>query len=361
MFAIGWCKCSMKNKQFGLYGSFGKIENAKDEWQNRGANLTLVGCIIGQSLQYAGDKLFEKIQTFYKSLRVPSFDQVNYEANISANQDAFKFASTLTFTINRYKNSPHLDKDASLYALGWWFQADKWSGQIQRYAKKQCTGGRLIFPNEHFWIDLSKYHGPIQVLWENSTFFHYTDPAQDNKSITVVGMSAQCSRTLAKTMWRKIHGFYEMGKGKAITSGMDPNTSHTNHYACPGSQLWTCKSLRLNRFPTIKATPLAREGSQKFQQFLMPVQAPHTSHTNLYACKVSQQFKQFLMPVQALYASHANPYAYKGFQQFRQLLTPVQDFDASHTNPYTCTGSQQFRQFIMPGQPADNSKNSIHS
>ncbi|MBW0558285.1 hypothetical protein O181_098000 [Austropuccinia psidii MF-1] len=102
MFAIGWRKCRMKNEQFGLYGSLGKIENAKDELWNRGANISLVGCII-----------------------------VSYEANISANQGAFKFASTLTFTMNGFKNSPHLDKDALLYALGWWFQADKRTGQIQ--------------------------------------------------------------------------------------------------------------------------------------------------------------------------------------------------------------------------------------
>ncbi|MBW0550585.1 hypothetical protein O181_090300 [Austropuccinia psidii MF-1] len=34
MFTIGWCKCSKKNEQFGLYGSVGKIENTKDEWWN---------------------------------------------------------------------------------------------------------------------------------------------------------------------------------------------------------------------------------------------------------------------------------------------------------------------------------------
>ncbi|MBW0471136.1 hypothetical protein O181_010851 [Austropuccinia psidii MF-1] len=62
IFAIGWRKCSMKNEQFGLYGSVGKIENAKDGWQNRRANLTLVGCILGQSLQYVGDNLFQKFQ-----------------------------------------------------------------------------------------------------------------------------------------------------------------------------------------------------------------------------------------------------------------------------------------------------------
>ncbi|MBW0585114.1 hypothetical protein O181_124829, partial [Austropuccinia psidii MF-1] len=40
MFVIGWRKCSTKNEQFGLYGSVGKIENAKDEWQNQGPNLS---------------------------------------------------------------------------------------------------------------------------------------------------------------------------------------------------------------------------------------------------------------------------------------------------------------------------------
>ncbi|MBW0556970.1 hypothetical protein O181_096685 [Austropuccinia psidii MF-1] len=100
MIVIGWCKCSMKNEKFGLYGSIGKIENTKDELRNQGANLSSVGCILGQSLQYVGDKLFQKIQTCYKSLGVPSFDQVNYEADISANQGAFKFASALILTMN---------------------------------------------------------------------------------------------------------------------------------------------------------------------------------------------------------------------------------------------------------------------
>ncbi|MBW0474118.1 hypothetical protein O181_013833 [Austropuccinia psidii MF-1] len=34
MIEIGWCKCSTKNDQFGLYGSLGKIENTKNEWRN---------------------------------------------------------------------------------------------------------------------------------------------------------------------------------------------------------------------------------------------------------------------------------------------------------------------------------------
>ncbi|MBW0558804.1 hypothetical protein O181_098519 [Austropuccinia psidii MF-1] len=89
MFAIGWRKCSTKNEQFGLYGILGEIENTKDEWWNQGENLSLVGCIL-----------------------------VHYEANISPNQGAFDFASALTFTMNRFKNSPHLDKDASWNALG---------------------------------------------------------------------------------------------------------------------------------------------------------------------------------------------------------------------------------------------------
>ncbi|MBW0482953.1 hypothetical protein O181_022668 [Austropuccinia psidii MF-1] len=213
MFVIGWCTCSTKNEQFGLYGSVGKIDNPKDECRNQGANFSSVGCILGQSLQYVGDSLFEKIQNCYNSLGVLSFDQVNYEGDIPANQSACEFASALTFTMNGFKNSPHLDRDASLYALGWWFQADKRTVQIQRDASKRCTGGKLIFPNEHFWIDLSNCHGLIQVVRASRTFVHYTDPAQDNKSTTLVRMSAQCSRRLAKTTCQKSHGYYEIGKG----------------------------------------------------------------------------------------------------------------------------------------------------
>ncbi|MBW0489700.1 hypothetical protein O181_029415 [Austropuccinia psidii MF-1] len=219
----------MKNEQFGLYGSLGKIANAKGEWRNQGANLSSVGRILGQSLRYVGDNLFQRIQNCYKSLGLLSFDQVNCEANIPANQGAFEFASALTFTMNGFKNSPHLDKDAFLYASGWWFQADKRSGQIQRHASKRCTGGKLIFPNEHFWIDLSKCHGLIQVVWARSKFFHYTDPAQDKKSTTLVGMSTQCSSRLARTMWQKSHGYYaiceragyQIRDGKTISSHLE--------------------------------------------------------------------------------------------------------------------------------------------
>ncbi|MBW0585687.1 hypothetical protein O181_125402 [Austropuccinia psidii MF-1] len=157
--------------------------------------------------------------------------------------------------MNGFKNAPHVDKDALLYASGWWFQADKRTGQIQRDASKRCTGGKLIFPNEHFWIDLSACHGLIQVVWASSTFVHYTDPAQDNESTTLVGMSAQCSSRLP--------------------------TMLTNSYACAGSRQFTCQSLCLCRRPTIH-TPI-----------LKPVQAPDDSHANPYACEGSRQFEQF--------------------------------------------------------------------
>ncbi|MBW0524043.1 hypothetical protein O181_063758 [Austropuccinia psidii MF-1] len=141
MFAIGWRKCSTKNEQFGLYGSLGKIENEKDEWLKQGANLNSVGCI-----------------------------------------GAFEFASALTFTMNGFKNSHHLDKDAFCML---------WDGDF-----KLISG-------------LAKFK---EVVWASSTFVHYTDPAHDNESTTLVGMSAQCSGQLAKTMWRKSHGYYEIGE-----------------------------------------------------------------------------------------------------------------------------------------------------
>ncbi|MBW0489590.1 hypothetical protein O181_029305 [Austropuccinia psidii MF-1] len=228
MFEIGWRKCITKNKQFGLYGSLGKIENTKDEWWNQGANLSSVGCII-----------------------------VNYEAKISTNQGDFKFASALPFTMNRIKNLPHVYKDASLYASGWWFQADKRTGQIRRDASKRCTGGKLIFPNEHFWIDLLECHGLIQVVWASSTFVDYTDPAQDNKRMTLVGMSVQYSRRIPKLHMQ------------ILTPVQDPNASHARPCA---------------------VNPYTREASEKFQQLLRLLQAPKASQTNPYTGAAFGQF-----------------------------------------------------------------------
>ncbi|MBW0483901.1 hypothetical protein O181_023616, partial [Austropuccinia psidii MF-1] len=46
MFTIGWRKCSTKNEKCGIYGSIGRIEEEKDEWRNKGANINSVGCIL---------------------------------------------------------------------------------------------------------------------------------------------------------------------------------------------------------------------------------------------------------------------------------------------------------------------------
>ncbi|MBW0580415.1 hypothetical protein O181_120130, partial [Austropuccinia psidii MF-1] len=334
LFGIGWRKCTRKNEQFGLYGSVGKNENAIDEWRNRGANLRSVGCILGQSLQYVGHNLFEKIQNCYSSLGVPSFDQVNYEGDIPANQGACKFASALTFTMNGFKNSPNLDKDALLYALGWWFQADKRTSQIQRDASKRCTGGKLIFPNDHFWIDLSDCHGLIQVVWASSTFVHYTDPAQENESTTLVGMSAQCSSRMLM-LHTRILMLVQVPKMLKVP------------YTYAGCQRFTRQSLCLCRFPTTH-TPI-----------LTPVQASNNSHANPYSC-VANNADNFLHlcrlpaihpPILTLVKVLHN--AENVLRLCRiptihtPILTPVQAPKNSHANPYACEGSRQFtHQFL---------------
>ncbi|MBW0475740.1 hypothetical protein O181_015455 [Austropuccinia psidii MF-1] len=118
--------------------------------------------------------------------------------------------------MNGFKNSPHLN----MYALGGWFQADKRTGQIQRDVSKRCTGGKFIFQDEDLWIDLYKRHGLIQVVWASSTFAHYTDPAPNNESITLVCMSTQCSRRLERLYGGKATAIMRLAREKAITSGM---------------------------------------------------------------------------------------------------------------------------------------------
>ncbi|MBW0586400.1 hypothetical protein O181_126115 [Austropuccinia psidii MF-1] len=96
----------------------------------------------------------------------------------------------------------------------------------------------------------------------------------------------------------------------------DANASHTDPYACAGSDN-AKSSLRLCGLPALH-TPI-----------LTPVQVP-TTHTPI------------LTPVQAPDNSHANPYACEGSQKCQKFLTAVQASNNSHANPYACEGSQQF-------------------
>ncbi|MBW0519885.1 hypothetical protein O181_059600 [Austropuccinia psidii MF-1] len=118
----------------------------------------------------------------------------------------------------------------------------------------------------------------------------------------------------------------------------DPNTSHA-------------KPCTVN--------PYSGAAFQKFQQFLMPVQAPDASHTKSlhfyrfptiqiipYACAASQQLQHFLMWVQAPNASHANPYACTVFQIFTRTSLHLYRFPTIQTIPYAWEASQQFQKFL---------------
>ncbi|MBW0593624.1 hypothetical protein O181_133339, partial [Austropuccinia psidii MF-1] len=54
------------------------------------------------------------------------------------------------------------------------------------------------------------------VVCASSKFVHYTDPAQDNKSMTLVGMSAQCSRRLEKKCAEKAMAIMRLERERAI-------------------------------------------------------------------------------------------------------------------------------------------------
>ncbi|MBW0500293.1 hypothetical protein O181_040008 [Austropuccinia psidii MF-1] len=72
MFTIGWRKCSTKNEQFGLYGRLGKIESTKDEWQNQGANLSSVGCILAFAVTPYAGAAFWQCQQFLIPFQAPN-------------------------------------------------------------------------------------------------------------------------------------------------------------------------------------------------------------------------------------------------------------------------------------------------
>ncbi|MBW0485052.1 hypothetical protein O181_024767 [Austropuccinia psidii MF-1] len=116
----------------------------------------------------------------------------------------------------------------------------------------------------------------------------------------------------------------------------DPDASHTNPYACPGSQRFTRKTLLRGNLPTMPTIPDASHAkSLCLYRFL-------TIQIIAYAGAALRQLRHFLMQVQVPNTSHANPYACAGSQQFKQLLTPGYASNNSHANPYSCTGSRCF-------------------
>ncbi|MBW0572585.1 hypothetical protein O181_112300, partial [Austropuccinia psidii MF-1] len=185
------------------------------------------------------------------------------------------------------------------------------------------------------------------VVWASSTFVHYSDSAQDNQSTTLVGMSAQCSRRLAKTMWRKSHGYYEIGK----EAGYQIRDGNKIQYQL-GSQHFTPKYLCLSRIPMLHMQNLAQRkppdnanNSLCFSRLptlhmkvLTLVQVPDNSNNSL--CQGSLPTTPTLPYAGAGYQRFTcKSLRCAGSQQLKQFLTPVQASNNSHTNPYACTGS----------------------
>ncbi|MBW0520756.1 hypothetical protein O181_060471 [Austropuccinia psidii MF-1] len=132
----------------------------------------------------------------------------------------------------------------------------------------------------------------------------------------------------------------------------DPDASHTNPYACPGSQCITCKTLRCKSLcwgslPTMPNIAYACSGSQRFtRKILMPVQAPDNSNNCLcqgslvtaptlsYGGAGTQCFTPKSLRLCRLPKIQQMAYARAGFQQFtckslrqhftRKILTLVQ-------------------------------------
>ncbi|MBW0561885.1 hypothetical protein O181_101600 [Austropuccinia psidii MF-1] len=86
--------------------------------------------------------------------------------------------------------------------------------------------------------------------------------------------------------------------------------------------------------------PCAGAASQKCQQFLMLVQAPNTSHTNPYACTGSQIFK--LHTGGSLLTIPTLPYTGAGFQCFIHKSLLLYRFLKIQRIPYSSAGFHHF-------------------
>ncbi|MBW0548881.1 hypothetical protein O181_088596 [Austropuccinia psidii MF-1] len=141
----------------------------------------------------------------------------------------------------------------------------------------------------------------------------------------------------------------------------DPNMSHTDPYACPGSQCFTRKTLCWGSLPTFPTIPYACPGSQGFtRKILTPVQVPNNSNNFLrqgslataltlpYAGAGAQSFTRKSLRLCRCLKIQTISYAREGFQQFTCKSSHLYRFPMLHTH------------ILMPVQVLNNSDHSLH-
>jgi len=84
-------------------------------------------------------------------LGIPLLSEIEY-ANLQ--QNSVGFTSNLTYTVNDFSNTFHLDGDCNSYAYGIWAPTFELDGKLAKVVDRfSCNGGHFIVPSYKLYVD----------------------------------------------------------------------------------------------------------------------------------------------------------------------------------------------------------------
>ena len=196
MWAIGWQKLMNPLELFGRYVKKSSIRSSPQEYAVLNLKANKVSQILGQMFCNLAKLAFESNRDTMKDSNIPSFSLLEF----GSKPTPFDCSPHLTFTLDSFYNSPHIDKgNISGYSFLLVVPTKKSNGRlIEDTHEYQVLDGQFVFPDLGFGIDF-KQKGIVKMVWAANKYKHCTFPAVDTATHTRMAMSLQINKKTQST------------------------------------------------------------------------------------------------------------------------------------------------------------------
>ncbi|EFP89691.1 uncharacterized protein PGTG_15654 [Puccinia graminis f. sp. tritici CRL 75-36-700-3] len=195
MFAIGWRKAMVAFELFGRYRNNAAIAKAPDVYDNLMQQSQKISSMLGRIFKRLANVAFDSNQELMKEYGIPSIGHLSFGRPINDDD----CAPNLTFTSNRFFNSPHCDKDdLSEFAFGMFIPVNRTNWSIGGLmSPSRLSGGQFVFPNYRVGIDFSKHDGFVKLVWRSKEVRHCTLYSTNDEMHDQLGISLQINKKTA--------------------------------------------------------------------------------------------------------------------------------------------------------------------
>ena len=123
MYSLGWQKAFETKTKVGIQGISAKVRQDQLRFEDLQTHVPQIDNFIGDCFQSVSQPLFDKVKLHHQVLQAPGLAP-------HFQRDCKSFTSHLSFTIGTYKNTPHMDTNASPFSFVMWIPIKKNTGNL---------------------------------------------------------------------------------------------------------------------------------------------------------------------------------------------------------------------------------------